>query len=66
VSEEFNPEADVKAEIERLLLEIKRLRELRKQTEDPKAAGILGKQVEDLTDQVAYLRQKLPEVGEAS
>ncbi len=64
MSEEFNPEANVKAEIERLLLEIKQLRELRKQTKDPKAAAILDGQVEDLADQVAYLRQKLPEVGE--
>ena len=62
MSKEFNPEADVKAEIERLLLEIKELGELRKQTKDPKATAVLEQQVEDLQNQVAFLRRRLPEV----
>jgi hypothetical protein len=61
MSKEFNPEADVKAQIERLLLEMKELRELGEQTKDPKAAGVLEKQVEDLRSQVEFLRRRLPE-----
>ena len=62
MSKEFNPEADLKAQIERLLLEIKELRDRRKQTTDPKAVAILDQQVEDLQNQVAFLRRRLPEV----
>ena len=63
MSKEFNPESDVKAQIERLLLEIKELRGRAAHSKDPKAAEVIDKQVADLEDQVAFLRRQLPEAG---
>ena len=61
MSKESNPEADLKAQIERLLLEIKELGERARTSKDPKAAGVLEKQIADLQDEVAFLRGRLPE-----
>ena len=63
MSKESNPEADVKAQIERLLLEIKELRERARTSKDPKAAGVLEEQIADLEDEAAFLRGRLPEAG---
>lgn len=61
MSKEFNPEADVKGQIERLLLEIRELIERRKKTADPQAGDVLTGQIKDLEDQVAFLQRQLPE-----
>ena len=64
MSKEFNPEADVKGQIEALLLEIKELRERRAGSEDPEAAKVIDEQIADLTNQVDFLRRQLPEGAE--
>ena len=63
MSEESNPEADVKARIEQLMLEISQLRQRRKGSKEPKAKEILARQIADLQDQVAFLQRQLPEGG---
>lgn len=63
MSEEFNPEADVKARIEQLMLEISQLRQRRKHSKEPKAREILARQIADLQDQVGFLQRQLPEGG---
>ena len=61
MSEESNPEADVKARIEELLVEVRELRQRRKQSKEPKAREVLARQIADLQDQVAFLQRQLPE-----
>ncbi len=63
MSKEFNPETDVKAQIERLLLEIKELSQRRADTTDPQAGEILTDQIKDMEDQIAFLQRQLPEGG---
>ena len=60
MSKEFNPEADVKAQIERLMLEIKELTQRREDSADPQADSILADQIKDLEDQTAFLKRQLP------
>lgn len=60
MSKEFNPEADVKGQIEQLLLEIKELTERREKTSDPQAGDIIAGQIRDLEDQVSFLQRQLP------
>ena len=61
MSKEFNPEADVKGQIERLLLEIKELAQRREDTADPQAGEVIAGQIKDLEDQVAFLQRQLPD-----
>lgn len=61
MSKESNPEADVKGQIERLLLEIKELAERREKATDPQAGDIIAGQIQDLEDQVVFLQRQLPE-----
>jgi len=63
MSEESNPEADVKARIEELLVEIRELRQRRTHSKDTKAKEILARQIADLQDQVGFLQRQLPEAG---
>ena len=63
MSKEFNPEADVKGQIERLLLEIKDLTQRREENDDSQATEILTDQIKDLEDQVTFLQRQLPEGG---
>ncbi len=63
MSKEFNPEADVKGQIERLMLEIKELTQRREDTTDAQAGEILTGQIKDLEDQAAFLKRQLPEGG---
>ncbi|MCK4627136.1 MAG: hypothetical protein KAV00_17625 [Phycisphaerae bacterium] len=60
MSKEFNPEADVKGQIERLMLEIKELNQRREESVDPQADSILADQIKDLEDQAAFLKRQLP------
>ena len=60
MSKEFNPEADLKGRIERLMLEIKELTQRRKDSADPQADSILADQIKDLEDQAAFLKRQLP------
>ena len=60
MSKEFNPEADVKGQIERLLLEIKELTQRREDTTDPNAGEVITDQIKDLEDQVTFLQRQLP------
>ena len=61
MSKEFNPEADVKGQIEKLMLEIKELNQRREDSADPQADSILADQIKDLEDQAAFLKRQLPE-----
>ena len=61
MSKEFNPEADVKGQIEKLMLETKELNQRREDSADPQADSILADQIKDLEDQAAFLKRKLPE-----
>lgn len=63
MSKEFNPESDVKAQIERMMLEIKELTQRREESSDPQADSILTDQIKDLEDQAAFLKRQLPEGG---
>ena len=63
MSKEFNPEADVKEQIEQLLLEIKDLVRRRKEAKDPHAREVLTDQIQDLEDQATFLQRQLPEGG---
>lgn len=60
MSKEFNPEADVKGQIEKLLLEIKELAQRREDTTDAQAGEVIAGQIKDLKDQVAFLQRQLP------
>ena len=61
MSKEFNPESDVKEQIEQLLLEIKDLVNRRKKTTDAQAVKVLTGQIKDLEDQVSFFQRQLPE-----
>ena len=61
MSKEFNPESDLKGQIETLMLEIKELAQRRESTTDPQADDIIAGQIKDLEDQVAFLQRRLPE-----
>ena len=60
MSKEFNPEADLKGQIERLMLEIKELAQRREDTADAQASEVIAGQIKDLEDQVAFLQRQLP------
>ena len=56
----YNPEADVIAEIERLELEV---RDTRRRVEHARTEAdkrVLNRQLEELKDQIEFLRSRLP------
>lgn len=60
MSQVYNPEADVIAEIERLELES---RDIRRRVEHARTAAdkrVLNRQLQELKDQIQVLRWKLP------
>ena len=60
MSQVYNPESDVIAEIERLELEA---RDIRRRIEHVKGAEdrrVLNRQLGELKDQIEFLRKKLP------
>ena len=60
MSKEFNPEADLKGEIEQMMLEIKELAQRREGAKDPQAGEVIAGQIKDLEDRVAFLQRQLP------
>jgi hypothetical protein len=60
MSQVYNPESDTVAEIERLELEA---RDIRRRVEHARTEAdkrVLNKQLEELKDQINYLRSRLP------
>ena len=60
MSQVYNPESDVMAEIERLELEA---RDIRRRVEHARTEAdkrVLNKQLEELKEQINYLRGRLP------
>ncbi len=56
----YNPEADVQAQIERLELEARDLRRRIEQARQPTDRRVLNQQMQEIEDQIEYLRARLP------
>ena len=56
----YNPESDSIAEIERLELEARRIRQVIEHVGGPEDRRVLNRQLKELKDQIDFLRQRLP------
>jgi len=56
----YNPEADVLAEIERLELEARQLRQKAQKTNNPADQRVLQQQLQETEQQIELLRKRLP------
>lgn len=56
----YNPESDLIAEIERLELEARRIRRNIEHVHGPEDRRVLSRLLNELKDQIAYLRNRLP------
>jgi hypothetical protein len=56
----YNPEADLIAEIERLELEARRIRRSVEYVHGPEDRRILNRLLQELKDQIGFLRKRLP------
>lgn len=56
----YNPEADLIAEIERLELESRRIRRSIEHVHGPEDRRVLNRLLQEMKDQIAFYRQKLP------
>jgi hypothetical protein len=60
MSQVYNPEADVIAEIERHELEAREFRRRIEHVRNPQDRRVLNKLLGELKDQIEFLRRKLP------
>jgi hypothetical protein len=60
MSKVYNPEADVVAEIERLELEARRIRERIERVTSDTDRRVLNKQLQELAEEIEVLRSRLP------
>jgi urease accessory protein UreE len=60
MSQVYNPEADVIAEIERLELEARESRRRIEHVKNAEDRRVLNRMLGELRDQIEYLRRKLP------
>jgi hypothetical protein len=60
MSQVYNPESDVIAEIERLELEAREFRRRIEHVRNPQDRRVLNKLLGELKDQIEFLRRKLP------
>lgn len=61
MSDAYNPQADIAAQIEALQLELKSVIAKRDRTQEPDEKAVLRKQVEDLELQIRGLKRRLKE-----
>ena len=60
MSQVYNPESDVMAEIERLELEARDIRQRIEHARTEDDRRVLNRQLGELKDQIEFLRKKLP------
>jgi hypothetical protein len=60
MSQVYNPEADVIAEIERLELEARSIRRRIEHARSEQDKRVLNRQLQEIQDQVEYLKSRLP------
>jgi hypothetical protein len=60
MSQVYNPEADVIAEIERLEMEARSIRRRVEHVHNQEDRRVLNRQLQELKDQVQYLKSRLP------
>jgi hypothetical protein len=56
----YNPESDIIAQIERLELDARQLRRTIEHVRGPEDRRVLNRQLQELKDQIEFLRQRLP------
>jgi hypothetical protein len=56
----YNPEAEVIAEIERLELDARRIRQTIEHVSGPEDRRVLNRQLQELKDRMEFLRKRLP------
>jgi hypothetical protein len=60
MSQVYNPESDVMAEIERLELEARQIRRSVEHARNEEDKRVLNRQLDELKDQIEHLRSRLP------
>lgn len=60
MSQVYNPEADIIAEIERLELEARSIRRRVEHARTPEDKRVLNRQLQELKEQIEHLRSRLP------
>ena len=60
MSQVYNPEADIIAEIERLELESRNVRRRVEHARNEQDKRVLNRQLQDMHDQIQFLRARLP------
>jgi hypothetical protein len=60
MSQVYNPESDVMAEIERLELEARQIRRSVEHARNEEDKRVLNRQLDELKDQIEHLRARLP------
>jgi hypothetical protein len=60
MSQVYNPESDVMAEIERLELEARQIRRSVEHARSEEDKRVLNRQLDELKDQIEHLRSRLP------
>ena len=60
MSQVYNPEADIIAEIERLELEARLIRRRVEHARTPEDKRVLNRQLHELKEQIEHLRSRLP------
>lgn len=60
MSQVYNPEADIIAEIERLELEARSIRRSVEHAHNQEDKRVLNRQLQELKDQIDHLRSRLP------
>jgi hypothetical protein len=60
MSQVYNPESDIIAEIERLELEARDIRQRIEHAKNAEDRRVLNRQLGELKDQIDYLRKRLP------
>jgi hypothetical protein len=56
----YNPEAELIAEIERLELDARRIRQTIEHVRGPEDRRVLNRQLQELKDRIEFLRKRLP------
>jgi len=56
----YNPESDVIAQIEKLELEARQMRRTIEHANHPEDRRVLNRQLQELKDQIEFLRQRVP------
>ena len=60
MSQVYNPESDIIAEIERLELEVRAVRRRIEHAHNQQDKRVLNRQLQEMQDQIEFLRSRLP------